>query len=136
MVILKTKNLLSNLLPRKFLGKKWIYAHCAFLWEFYRFLLCRILSTLDFEWPHFLHFPKKKSAKHIFWTFKVIFRKRVAMLSKKGSHTETLWSEVKTAVPWVKTTTSRPLRIQETWKKSANSIYILNSKHFISLDFR
>ena len=66
---------------------------------------------------HIFCISLKKSAKHIFWTFKGIFRKRVAMLSKKGSHTETLWSEVKTAVPWVKTTTSRPLRIQETWKK-------------------
>ena len=36
--------------------------------------------------PTFLHFLKKSriAAEHIFWTFKGIFRKRVAMLSKKG----------------------------------------------------
>ena len=50
----------------------------VFLHESYQF---RILTT-----SYFSAFPKKSriAAKHIFWTFKGIFRKRVAMLSKKG----------------------------------------------------
>ena len=52
--------------------------YSCFLHESYQF---RILTT-----SYFSAFPKKSriAAKHIFWTFKGIFRKRVAMLSKKG----------------------------------------------------
>ena len=57
LVILKTQNLLSNLLPRKFLGKKWIYAHCAFLWEFYSFY--KNLINIGFWMTTFSAFPKK-----------------------------------------------------------------------------